>query len=155
MLYVAYGSNMCVTHLRDRVPSALVKTTGYISGYRLVFNKKSIDGSAKGNIEFTGRHDDCVHGVVFEFDERERFQLERAEGLGLGYAAMTVRVSTPIGGVEAMTYYAILKDDALKPYHWYKAFVVQGARENQLPPDYITMLEAIKTIDDPDPERRS
>ena len=107
MLYVAYGSNMCVTRLRDRVPSALVKTTGYISGYRLVFNKKSIDGRAKGNIEFTGRGDDRVHGVVFEFDEGKRSLLDRAEGLGSGYAAMTVRVSTPIGSVEAMTYYAI------------------------------------------------
>lgn len=155
VLYFAYGSNMCVARLRNRVPSAIVKITGHISGYVLAFHKQSVDGSGKGNIEFTGHKDDFVHGVVVEFDASEKHLLDKAEGLGHGYEAMTVRVSTHAGKVEAMTYYATHKDNTLKPYHWYKAFVVQGAKENHLPPEYIAKLEAVESINDPKPERQA
>jgi gamma-glutamylcyclotransferase len=146
---------MCVVRLQNRLPSAIVKTTGHISGYVLAFHKQSVDGSGKGNIEFTGHKDDLVYGVVFEFDASEKHLLDQAEGLGHGYEATTVRVSTQAGKVETMTYYATHKDHTLKPYHWYKAFVVHGAKENHLPAEYIAKLEAVESIDDPKPERQA
>jgi hypothetical protein len=44
-------------------------------------------------------------------------------------------------------------NDSLKPYHWYKDFVVSGARENNLPRDYIKLLEREESIDDSDKSR--
>ena len=32
----------------------------------------------------------------------------------------------------------------LRPYSWYKRFLVEGARSHGLPADYITMLEALE-----------
>ena len=44
-------------------------------------------------------------------------------------------------------------DDRLSPYTWYKDFVVQGARQHQLPDAYIQKLEAFTAIVDPDRAR--
>ncbi len=46
--YFAYGSNMSVRRLVARLPSASVVTTGFVTGYKLVFDKLSKkDGSGK------------------------------------------------------------------------------------------------------------
>ena len=155
MLYFAYGSNMCLARLRKRVPSSVAKAVGYLARHRLVFNKPSTDGSGKGTIAFTGCDDDRVYGVVYEFADAERHLLDQAEGLGYGYNALSVPVQLPHGPIEAMTYIAILQDESLKPYHWYKAFVVQGARQNRLPPGYIKQLDAVVSTADPEPNRQA
>jgi hypothetical protein len=58
------------------------------------------------------------------------------------------------GKPRTVTLYAATKtDSSLKPYTWYKAFVVAGAKEHKLPSDYIKQLEAVEAIQDPDRER--
>ena len=52
-------------------------------------------------------------------------------------------------------YYATDIDPSLRPYHWYKRHVLIGARENNLPAEYIEHIEAIEAIDDPDKQRCS
>lgn len=44
-------------------------------------------------------------------------------------------------------------DPALRPYTWYKRFLVEGAREHALPPEYVVELERIEAIQDPDQQR--
>jgi hypothetical protein len=44
-------------------------------------------------------------------------------------------------------------DDTLRPYTWYKEFVVRGAEENGLPGAYVAELAALEAVDDPDPAR--
>jgi hypothetical protein len=39
-------------------------------------------------------------------------------------------------------------------YHWYKAFVVAGATEHALPPEYIASLKNVASLQDPDASRR-
>jgi len=134
MLYFAYGSNMSIKRMQKRVPSAVVRCTGFVTGYVLKFNKISVDGSGKDNIESTGDENDVVYGIVYELDPSEKHLLDKAEGLGKGYDVDTVKVSTEFGEISATTYLATNKDNALKPYHWYKAIVVSGAKENNLPP---------------------
>ena len=41
----------------------------------------------------------------------------------------------------------------LQPYSWYKRFVVEGALQYGLPADYITRIEAMPAIEDPDRNR--
>jgi hypothetical protein len=50
-------------------------------------------------------------------------------------------------------YYATDKDASLRPYHWYKALVIAGAREHGLPPSYRSRLELVVTVSDPNPTR--
>jgi cation transport regulator ChaC len=158
MFYFAYGSNMSTARLKapKRVPFAKPKTTGTIFGHALKFNKVSKDRlgnrSGKGHIEETGNQNDLVYGVVFEITEKEKPALDRAEGLGYGYAEKTVTVTTSNGEIEAITYYGTNLDDSLKPYDWYMGHVIAGARENDLPADYIAKLEQIEATEDPNPE---
>jgi hypothetical protein len=44
-------------------------------------------------------------------------------------------------------------DPALRPYIWYKRFLVEGAQEHLLPPEYIANLGRIDAIEDPDEQR--
>ena len=43
--------------------------------------------------------------------------------------------------------------DGLRPYSWYRRFLVEGARAHHLPEDYIATLETIDALDDPNSGR--
>ena len=45
-------------------------------------------------------------------------------------------------------------DNALSPYDWYKAFVVTGAEQNNLPPDYIERIRNVHASIDTSEQRR-
>lgn len=153
--YFAYGSNMLRRRLVERAPSALVRATGYMEGYTIRFNKKSMDGSGKCNLVKTEDEESKVYGVVYDFLDADKPALDKHEGLGEGYNTEEVRVITAGGEITAYTYVA--EDsavvDSLKPYSWYKDLVVEGARQHALPAEYVAQLEGVEGDSDPDPER--
>ena len=154
--YFAYGSNMLTARLRERVPFATPIGIGQLEGHALRWDKRSWrDGSGKCDAEFTGKRSDVVWGVVFEIDPEEKLALDQAEGLGNGYMEKAVNILTEAGPITAVTYLATDKDASLRPYHWYKALVIAGAREHGLPSSYRTLLELVITVSDPDPTRAS
>ena len=58
-----------------------------------------------------------------------------------------VQVQTYIADRDAI-------DDRLKPYSWYKDFVLKGAQEHGLPLEYIhSCIEPILAVTDPDRKR--
>jgi gamma-glutamylcyclotransferase len=155
-LYFAYGSNMVTRRLQGRTPSARAVGVGYVEGHRLAFDKVSIDGSGKADLEETGTTTDRVFGVLFNIEESEGTELDEAEGLGKGYRKGTVTVMRHDGtAIAATTYIATKKEPALLPYGWYKALVVAGAVENGLPPAYIEWLRTVTSRPDPNAERRA
>lgn len=84
----AYGSNMLSTRMchPDRVPSARPVGVGYVTGYRLTFDKVSRkDGSGKCDAEQTQNVNDRVYDVLYSVDKTEKQRLDDAEGLGNGY----------------------------------------------------------------------
>lgn len=154
-LYFAYGSNMLTRRLSDRAPSARLVSTGSVKRRRLMFNKVSDDDSAKCNAEPTGNDTDRVYGVIFEIEFADKPALDAAEELGTGYAEESVDVATGGGGVTALTYIAIRKGSALKPYHWYKSLTIAGAVEHGLPQAYIEWLRTTESIEDTNEARRA
>lgn len=151
LLYFTYGSNMSTHRLTARTPSARVVAPARLERHRLKFHKRDRRGSAKCDIEHTGDPADSVYGVVFEILTAEKPILDAKEGLGVGYDIKHVSVTAGDGNlIYALTYYAIDIDASLKPFHWYKEHVVRGAREHNLPPEYISVIEAVESIDDPD-----
>ena len=124
------------------------------------FWKKSRDGSGKCYIEYTGNDEDVVYGVLFSIDEIDHGDLNKEEGAtgqNSGYKEEKVSVITDDGEIDAFTY-TINGEDKIdktrKPYHWYKKQVVQGARENGLPKDYIKTIEDVESEEDDCVERR-
>ena len=157
MLYFSYGSNMSKKRIVDRVPSATVVGVAMLKSHELRFHKVSKkDGSAKCDILKTVTPDKQVVGVVFDIDEKEKDALDRKEGLCYGYEQKNVEVVTAEGEkIKVFTYIATNTDEKLKPYHWYKEHVIRGAKENNLPEQYIKIIENIESIADPDKARHN
>lgn len=153
-LYFAYGSNMASRRLRanNRCPSAKALGPALLPGYELRWHKRSVDGSGKCDVV---RVDGAkgVHGVLFQIAESERAALHRAEGLGNGYDERVVEVLHGEEAVKAAAYVATDTSPSLKPYNWYKAWVVEGAREHHLPDAYVAALVATPANVDPDASR--
>lgn len=157
MLIFAYGSNMNLNSLSQRVPSAVKALNALLPGYKLMCNKVSKDGSAKANILKSDLPGEIVWGVLFNIDAKEKPLLDKAEGLGLGYNEDKLTFYDEFNNPHpAQVYIADSKatDNSLLPYDWYKDFIVTGAIQNHLPEEYITLLQSIPCIPDPDEKRR-
>lgn len=151
--YFAYGSNLYLPRLRARVPSCVPLGPGQLLGYRLAFHKQGRDGSGKCNVVPTGNLHDIVHGRLFELPQVELDALHRAEGFGYDQAWADVCCG---GEVRAAMFYlgrAEFVDDSLRPFAWYKAFVLRGAREAGLPADYLAQIDEVPAVADPDRRR--
>jgi gamma-glutamylcyclotransferase len=156
MKYFAYGSNMSLIRLRERVPSAEVVGVFTLKAHQLLFHKSSKDGSGKCDAFETGNDYNKVIGALFEINKNEKKHLDRAEGLGYGYEEKIVTVQNDsVGEFEAVTYHATKIDSLLMPYSWYLNHVIIGAREIQVPAQYLAIIESTKCIVDPDKNRDS
>lgn len=137
ILYFAYGSNMSSVRLRSRIPSVKVVDQAYLKDRKVLFNKRSTDGSGKANlVESPG---DVTWGVLYEMNDSDVEQLDRIEK---GYQRIKIRVWQPDGEtLEAVTYQSTQLTDDPIAYDWYKDLLITGAREHHLPQDYIAYLE--------------
>jgi len=152
--YFAYGSNLFAPRLVQRVQSTQIYTTAVLPGHELRFHKNGADGSAKANAFFTNDEEHRVHGVLYKMMATERHLLDQCEG---GYDRHEVEVLTNAGPMAAFTYIAHPEqlDEDLMPFHWYKAYVQQGAQQHELMPDYVARIGAQHSIDDPDQTRQA
>lgn len=147
MRIFAYGSNLYLSRMTERVPSARVAGCARLAGYRLCFHKRSDrDGSGKANV-IAGSTEDCVWGVVYEIAPGDLPALDRCEG---GYERRAIEVElTSSERVEVDVYVAMPEnvDEDVRPFAWYKRLVVDGARMHGLPVAYIEALACAPTCD--------
>lgn len=153
VLYFAYGSNMLTERLKARVPFAEPLGIAELHGYCLDFSKKSIDGSGKATIVPGNTVECAVLGVLFRLDRDELPLLDRAEGAPDGYTQIELSVKRSGDFVRAYTYRATRREPGLKPYDWYKALIVAGAKQHGLVSSYIEWLERTPSIPDPKTNR--
>lgn len=151
MLYAAYGSNLHPLRLGDRISSAKLVGTSFLPDWSLHFHKRSRDKSGKCNIVSGGRG---IYVAVFDISNGDKVILDQVEGLGSGYAAISLVVQD-IG--ECMSYSAENSyiDNSLVPYDWYKELVLVGARAHDFPIEYIDKITAVTARQDPDPRRNA
>ena len=149
----AYGSNMCSGRFRDY--SVTPEGDGLVAllpGHRLAFNKLSLnDRSGKANVEPDRAAQ--VWGVLYAVPSTDLATLDRGEG---GYSREKRFVRTfDAAVIDAWVYVASKprNDLNLRPYTWYKRFLVEGATEHGLPPEYIAVLEQVDAAEDSDKER--
>jgi cation transport regulator ChaC len=150
----AYGSNMCSGRFRDyKISPEDEGRAALLRGYRLRFNKLSgKDTSGKANVE--PHPDGEVWGVLYSIPEADLKILDSGEGRG--YYRIRLPISLTGGEAREVWVYVASKpsnDPALHPYNWYKRFLVDGAQEHFLPPEYIAELERIDAFQDPDEQR--
>lgn len=152
-LVFAYGSNMFTRRIHERCPSAIALGMAELRGHAIRWHKRSVDGSGKCDVEPSDDKASTVYGVLYKIPEQDKAALDRAEGLGKGYAEKSVEVLCDGTPRIAALYQATNSDALFKPYSSYKALVVAGAKEHGLPAEYIRMLEATEATEDPDRAR--
>ncbi|WP_024955934.1 gamma-glutamylcyclotransferase [Sulfurospirillum arcachonense] len=155
MYYFAYGSNMSVSRLQERVPSAIHLGCYSLKEHDLRFHKFGQDESAKCDAYFTANSLDIIYGALFKINPKEKPSLDKAEGLGHGYEIKEVTITATDGSlIQAMTYIASHIDETIKPFSWYMNHVLIGAQETSLPSEYIqSKMHSIETIEDENKKR--
>ena len=152
----AYGSNMLCTRIRCRCSSAKPIGVAELEGFKLRWHKRSRkDGSGKCDIVSESTSNTRVYGVLYRIAMHQKCLLDKAEGLDQGYAEIDIDVHCEGEQIAAKAYQATDIDRSLKPYSWYRALVVAGAREHCLPEVYISQLEAVAAWEDPNRARHN
>lgn len=150
--YLAYGSNLHPLRLGARIRSAQVLGVVEMPGCRLAFHKRGADGSGKC-LFYAGEAGQRAFGVIYRFDVADKATLDGFEGVGYGEQlldfVLDAQPCRPYVYVAETTHI----DPLLRPYDWYKALVLAGARFHGLPADYIAAIEAQPAVTDPDPAR--
>lgn len=156
LYYLAYGSNLHPVRLMKRVPSASLLGKVELINKRIVFHKRSIDHSGKCTMVRDETNKPVAYGALFAMNPDEVVLLDRFEGCGHGYDRQAIVCNISNMEYHAFTYLATSKaiDVSLRPYHWYKQLVLAGARYHGFPEDYISHLERVESIPDPDRDRR-
>lgn len=153
MNYFAYGSNLSSRRIKYRIQKAEFVCSAVLPNYELSFSKTSIDGSGKCTVHSS--ENKSVHGVVYSIDPESESTLDYYEELGFGYSKHEMNLQNGDGEISAFFYIAQERyvDRNLNPYHWYKKFVISGAKEHSLPSNYIEWLSSFASKDDGNSER--
>lgn len=140
----------------ERVPSARLIGAIELAHHRLLFHKRSVDGSSKCNLLQTGLKSDVIYGALYAMDPAQKQALDRAEGKCYGYVDSDLKVQHQGREYTCFTYLAQPSYivDNWPPYHWYKQLVVLGARYLQFPEEYVNSLASVESVDDPVEPRR-
>ncbi len=151
MRYLAYGSNLHPTRLRERVASAELLGTARLQGWQLRVHKRGQDGSAKCNVVLGP---DAVHVAVFEMAAGDKPTLDRVEGLNRGYRERWLCLPDY---QECFFYQASdgYVDDRLLPFTWYKQLVLLGCERHGFPRNYVDDIRAMPDRMDRDQQRHA
>ena len=152
MLYFAYGSNMDWTRMKERCPSAKFISTAKLTNYKFAITHRCMAGTGVSDIVRSEGSE--VWGVVYQIDELDIGNLDRAEGYRPGreknsYKRIEMHVDKDGDSkqpLDVFTYVVTGKEnDVPNPSLEYKKHIVDGARYWKLPEQYIVaVLERIE-----------
>ncbi len=133
-LYFAYGANMNSAAMRQRTPNSRVLGRARLARHRF-FIMKSGYASVK--------HDPHaeVHGVLYDLALSDVPALDRYEEVGRGLYTKAVQPVLRHGAqpVRALVYLGAETSEG-RPTAAYLDAILKGAKENDLPADYIAFL---------------
>jgi gamma-glutamylcyclotransferase (GGCT)/AIG2-like uncharacterized protein YtfP len=136
MLHFAYGSNMSREPMRQRCPEAQAIGKAILRRHRFVIMSNGYASVVPASFSE-------VHGILWRITPRDLAALDAYENVAGG---LYRRVMRPVvaGGrsLQALVYFGAEKREG-DPRTGYMELVVQAARENELPKDYIESLERL------------
>jgi hypothetical protein len=135
--YFAYGSNLLKERLKNRIRIYHEHHKGFIKNHSLIFNKRSIDKTSKANIEY--RKGCNVWGVCYEIDPEGFDKLAKIEK---GYEIKEIAVFLQNDEAKFIVANTFISSDLSKnpPAKEYVDLIVRGAKEHDLPDDYIRQI---------------
>ena len=134
--YFAYGSNMSSRRLKERIPSACSVNTARLNNYRFICNKIGGNRVCYANIEYD--ENSHLYGVIYKLKPDDFNTLDIYEG---NYQRKEVKVETTSQDINAITYISDYTSNDLQVADWYQEHIIRGAREHQLPAEYIQTIK--------------
>lgn len=131
--YFAYGSNLLKKRLLERIGKFHTASVAILKGYKFIYNKKSIDGTAKANL--IKEPNSKVYGVCYEID-RDDLNILRNYEKGYDDRKLTVSLIDFNTDAEVNTYISqsITEQPVSKDY---RQIIIQGAKEWGIDQNYI------------------
>ena len=130
---------MKTSRIEERVGRVQVRGGAHLQGHRIVFNKRSSDGTGKANI--AARKGSDVWGVIFGLTHQ---QFDTLASFERGYRVHDVPVHAGSHSPQAKVFIADETGGQLGPSREYLGYLIDGAREHGLPDNYVKLLEAVK-----------
>ncbi len=93
---------------------------------------------------------------MYKLQPAHKSELDKFEGKGNGYIDNQIMLKHNQIEYTCFTYLAQQSHiaESLKPYHWYKKLVILGAQYLEFPGAYISSIESVESMEDPDTKRR-
>ena len=141
--YFAYGSNLSRRQMLERTGSIPSSRTAHLANYQLAFRK--VCGRDEVYADIAPANGAIVHGVAYLCSSQAMAHLDLFEGVSEDcYRRVLVQVTTASG--ERLSAFAYIGGKAFsneqgKPSKSYLNLILTGAREHQLPADYVTAIE--------------
>jgi cation transport regulator ChaC len=148
--YFGYGSNMSrAIFLELRQMRPLDVRPGFLDGHRLCFNIPVGPGE-RGVANLEAHPGARTWGVLYHLTTADFDRLDTTEGVGFGlYRRLAVDVvATTNERVAAFTYQSSVVSDGRKPSPRYIGLLLDGAREQALPAEYVTFLQSFELAED-------
>jgi AIG2-like family len=141
--FFAVGTNMDEELFRNWIDPPFPRrlTIASLSGFTLRWNKRSSEGGKLAPLR-TDHLEDVIWGVVYEVDGLAWRQIGEAQR-GAGYREERVTVVAPDGGEHDASVYVARPDtidDSILPMRSYRDPIVNAARANGLPAEYVDAL---------------
>jgi gamma-glutamylcyclotransferase (GGCT)/AIG2-like uncharacterized protein YtfP len=147
MIYFAYGSNMDNEKMTERKINFSSRQLAKLSGYKLVFNKKTALGySSYANIVLA--ENNFVEGILYEFPDSDILKLDECEGYPNHYFRTQVTVTDKDGNSIKATTYIAQEDkieEGLLPTREYLNHLLAG--KDLLSTSYFEALKQVRTYE--------
>ncbi len=141
--YFAYGRNMGAAAMELACPGHRFLGAAELPNHRLAFTRRSLR-TGTGVADVLAASGASVWGALYALDQAHLAAIDEKEGNGWAYERRAVRVVAGEGELEAFAYAVIAPDaEHLQPSREYLQALLDGARERDLPGDYVAALAAV------------
>lgn len=138
-LYAAYGTNLDPARMGERAPHSILRTTGWLQGWRLTFGgeEHGWDGSLATLVQDPFEQ---VFVAVYDVTRDDEADLDGWEGADQGlYRKAKVRVAT-LAGEEVVWTYVLDAFEGGLPSASYLGIIADAAEAASAPDDYVASL---------------
>lgn len=140
----AYGSNLDLSGLRHRCPSAQVISPGRLKDYRLGFTRHSTGWNC-GVADVLPSVGEDVWGLVFEINESDLSALDKYEGYPTAYDRFAAGIESEDRVFQEVWVYTVRKKrEFIAPNRDYVDIIRRAACELGFPKSYRDMLDRIE-----------
>jgi len=153
--YLAYGSNLHPLRLIERVGPLEGLGKVCLPGWRLCFDKRGSDGSAKANLRAAPGTEHEAWGALYRLKRSQYGTLDHFEGCGRGYETFWLDLPFEEREIEVLTYLtpSHWRLSSGLPHDWYRELVYLGARYHGIPESVQDAIARVPAAPDPDPDR--